>query len=154
MYLIGWIILLFSVLVYVDSGAPVPRFMRFSRHMRRGRGEAERRLVGEDVMNEENRVANSKDELRVLQVSKAFRGSQKKAVDDVSFGISKETFTILGPNGMRHSFLLKIRAKAHVTPRCGKDDNFQRYPYVISISLPRVSLGHAHVSHHRRRDHA
>jgi ATP-binding cassette, subfamily A (ABC1), member 3 len=100
-YLIGWIILLFAVLVYVDSGTPVPRFMRFSRHLGCRRGQVERRAVGgDDVANEEKRVADSKDELRVLGVSKAFKGSRKKAVDDVSFGISKETFTILGPNGV------------------------------------------------------
>ena len=52
-----------------------------------------------DVRAEEERVRNSSDALRVLGVSKTFRGAGT-VVDSVSFGVARDTiFALLGPNG-------------------------------------------------------
>lgn len=55
---------------------------------------------GEDVLLEEERVkSTTSDPLRLLHVSKRFKDSSAKAVDDVSFGVGSETLALLGPNG-------------------------------------------------------
>jgi len=57
--------------------------------------------MAKDVFEETESVEKStSDFLRVLHVSKTFKGSDTKAVDDVSFGVAKDTvFAMLGPNG-------------------------------------------------------
>ena len=53
----------------------------------------------DDVEKEAIAVADSDDILRVLDVEKTF-GGDNKVVDDVSFGVSRDTiFALLGPNG-------------------------------------------------------
>ncbi|THU78042.1 P-loop containing nucleoside triphosphate hydrolase protein, partial [Dendrothele bispora CBS 962.96] len=52
----------------------------------------------EDVLQEAEATTKSDDLLRVLGVSKTF--GRNRVVDDVSFGVSKDTiFALLGPNG-------------------------------------------------------
>jgi ATP-binding cassette, subfamily A (ABC1), member 3 len=51
-----------------------------------------------DVIAEAAAVAKSNDSLRVLGISKTY--GDKKVVDNVSFGVSRDTvFALLGPNG-------------------------------------------------------
>ena len=109
LYLILQILFAFAVLVYVDSGAPVPAFLQRGRI----RGRADRAQVadkGEDVLQELNadvlaekaRVAESNDMLRVVNLSKRYHGAPRGqlAVDDVTFGTQLgESFALIGPNG-------------------------------------------------------
>jgi ATP-binding cassette subfamily A (ABC1) protein 3 len=96
-YLIGFIILFFVILVSSSSGLAYFRFVNFLR-LRPSDSNPERRIA-DDVSHEEERVLTSSDHLRVLQISKTFRRSRTKAVDNISFGVSTETVTLLGPNG-------------------------------------------------------
>lgn len=98
-YLVMYIILLFAFLVWMDSGRPVPFGFAFHRNKAHV-GTVGGHQPGDDVVAEASRVgAVETDPLRVLNVSKRFRGSKTKAVDDVSFGVGRETLGLLGPNG-------------------------------------------------------
>ncbi|QRV97339.1 ABC transporter [Ceratobasidium sp. AG-Ba] len=55
-------------------------------------------MFGVDVKVEAERVHDSQDALRVLDVSKRFPGGFT-AVDNISFGVGNETLALLGPNG-------------------------------------------------------
>lgn len=56
-------------------------------------------LSKDDVEQEALAVSTSDDILRVLDIEKTF-GRDNKVVDDVSFGVSRNTiFALLGPNG-------------------------------------------------------
>jgi ABC-type multidrug transport system fused ATPase/permease subunit len=106
-YLIVECLLFFSVLVYVDSGSVLPRWLQLTRPPPREAGAAMAdRMTAQDVREETEAVdASSGDLLRVLHVSKTFGRSSSKAVDNVSFGVSQDTvFAMLGPNGAGKSF--------------------------------------------------
>lgn len=95
-------LILFGVLVYVDSGSILPSWLQFMRPPSRELDESsEGRPTPKDVTEEIEAVEASKtDLLRVLHVSKVFDRSLSKAVDDISFGVSRDTvFAMLGPNG-------------------------------------------------------
>ena len=95
-------LILFGVLVYVDSGSILPSWLQFMRPPSRESDESsEGRPTPKDVTEEIEAVEASKtDLLRVLHVSKVFDRSLSKAVDDISFGVSRDTvFAMLGPNG-------------------------------------------------------
>lgn len=101
-YLIGQGFALFGVLVYVDSGSLLPRWLQFTRPPLREVNYADNgNHPAKDVTEETEAVeSSSEDLLRVLHVSKTFDSSSSKAVDDVSFGVSRDTvFAMLGPNG-------------------------------------------------------
>lgn len=94
----------FAILVYVDSGSILPKMLQFMRPPTRGkreRDEGPEHIHTKDVLEETEAVEKSDtDPLRVFHVSKTFGGSDTKAVDDVSFGVSQDTvFALLGPNG-------------------------------------------------------
>ncbi|KAJ7584352.1 hypothetical protein C8J56DRAFT_950802 [Mycena floridula] len=92
LYLIIYSFVLFALLVWVDSGATWPKFMT-----RRTKSKASNQ-VNEDVTAEARAVAESKDALRLLNVSKSF--GHNKVVDNVSLGVASDTiFCLLGPNG-------------------------------------------------------
>ena len=93
-YLIVWIIVLFGILTYADSGSPLRQFF-----LRLRKNPAKRASSRPDVEAEAAAaVANANDALRVLNVSKSF--GKGKVVDDVTFGVGKDTiFALLGPNG-------------------------------------------------------
>jgi ABC-type multidrug transport system fused ATPase/permease subunit len=61
-----------------------------------------------EVAEEETRVANSQDGLRVLHIDKVYRpiGGQKvHAVEDLTFGVKPgEVFALVGPNGGEYMF--------------------------------------------------
>lgn len=100
-YLIVDCLVLFAFLVYVDSGSVLPRWLQFTRPPAREVDAAKDDRLGENDVAEETAAveSSSTDLLRVLHVSKTFDRSTK-AVDDVSFGVSKDTvFAMLGPNG-------------------------------------------------------
>ncbi|KZT01143.1 P-loop containing nucleoside triphosphate hydrolase protein [Laetiporus sulphureus 93-53] len=107
LYLIGYSFALFAILVWVDSGSIRPRRLkshkRDSTTTKLASGVEELRAAcirRHDVDDEAAAAAKSNDALRVLNVVKAYGSPGNKVVDDVSFGVPKDTiFALLGPNG-------------------------------------------------------
>lgn len=95
-YLIVYSIFLFAFLVWFDSGSKLPRVMSSALQKkgtnRPGTAEEE---IPEDVKEEAIAVESSSDPLRVMHVSKQYPGSTIKSVDDVSFGVSRDTVLAL-----------------------------------------------------------
>lgn len=102
LYLFVECFVFFGILVYHDSGSVLPRWLQFMRPPTREADSGNQgRPIEKDVIEETQAVETSDtDLLRVLHVSKTFDRTAKKAVDDVSFGVSRDTvFAMLGPNG-------------------------------------------------------
>ena len=102
LYLFVYSFVLFSILIWADSGSWVPRRL----HPRKGisSGSGAMSSSKEDVAAADT-VSKSDDLLRVLNVFKTYNGNQ--VVDDVSLGIPRDTlFALLGPVSVR---LLKVR---------------------------------------------
>lgn len=127
LYLIMQSLVCFAILVWVDSGAPLPALFR--RHLKGGSSEG----TPQDVIEERERVEhNPNDALVVRSLSKKFHGTQKLAVDSVSFGVdSGDTFALLGPNGAGKTTALacirgvvspvaNCRGRAHLAPSCSR----------------------------------
>ena len=92
LYLIVMGFILFGILVWVDSGSLLPR-----RRSSSATSDSDR-PIPPDVATEAKLVSESRDLLRVLQVTKSYDGDN--VVDDVSFVVPRETiFALLGPNG-------------------------------------------------------
>ncbi|KAK4505071.1 hypothetical protein PRZ48_003034 [Zasmidium cellare] len=95
LYLIIQSAIFMTVLIAFDSGWR-PSFLARSRH--RSQDHEEMDDVDNEVFSEAIRIEDSKDELRVNHVTKAF--GPNVAVQDVSFGVPHgDTFALLGPNG-------------------------------------------------------
>jgi len=103
-YLVVYIFVLFGILVWVDSGAVLPR----KRTAKAATSAIVRRLSRKswqagnkrDVYEEAMKVATSDDTLRVLNVVKAYGSPDNRVVDNASFGVSQNTvLALLGPNG-------------------------------------------------------
>jgi hypothetical protein len=140
-YLILWSLILFGILVWVDSGSILPRRRPTSLETE---GEAKREVPA-DVVEEARLVANSSDALRVLEVTKSFGGDA--VVDDVSFGVSKDTiFALLGPNGAgktttfniirKYSISTLTRIISPISDRWRRYPSFRRRLYQWNISDP------------------
>lgn len=100
-YLFVYGFILFGILVWVDSGSFLPRRIATfrSRHSRGSSAPGDGTLR-EDVKIESEAVMTSSDSLRVLRIVKSFDGAKDRVLDDVSFGVGKDTvFALLGPNG-------------------------------------------------------
>jgi len=89
----------FAVLVYVDSGSPIPAFLRGRRKNKSAFTVEAPTMV--DVMEEKERLERgTADALQIQRLKKRYTGAHITAVDDVSFGVSEgETFALIGPNG-------------------------------------------------------
>jgi len=100
LYLYVHSFILFGILVWVNSGSILPhRRPHFSRT------EDLSKLTTEDVVAEAKSILNLSDLLHVLQVTKSFVGDV--VVDNVSFGVSRETISaLLGPNRARKTLHL------------------------------------------------
>ncbi len=103
-YLIGYSFVLFAILVWFDSGTKLRRsFFRFKsgRNVASGQNASDSTEIAfDDVKAEAENVDYMEDPLRVVHISKTFKGSKAKAVNDVSFGVSQNTIlALLGPNG-------------------------------------------------------
>lgn len=99
LYFVLQALIAFALLVYIDSGSPLPAFLR-------GRHKAKNALLSTsalspDVSEEKARIeANPDDQLQVRNLRKKYRAAPNVAVDEVSFGVkSGETFALIGPNG-------------------------------------------------------
>ncbi|KAJ7083357.1 hypothetical protein B0H15DRAFT_911901 [Mycena belliarum] len=95
-YLVVYSFVLLGVLVRADSGTVLPQ--RFRKRSKVAATAEVIRPVKDDVALEARSAAQPHNLLRVLNVSKTF--GSKTVVDDVSFGVSRNTvFCLLGPNG-------------------------------------------------------
>lgn len=96
-YMIVQGLLAFALLVWVDSGRPLPHWLR-----RSGKVQGADPVRGDDVNAEKARVEGSgcADALVVRRLTKQFPKTTKPSVDDVSFGVAQgDTFALIGPNG-------------------------------------------------------
>ncbi|ORY26511.1 hypothetical protein BCR39DRAFT_541062 [Naematelia encephala] len=98
LYMVVQAFLAFGLLVYVDSGSPLPSFLRHRKNKAAFRVEA---TTMTDVVEEKERLdRGSSDALQVSRLKKRYGGADWNAVDDVSFGVKEgETFALIGPNG-------------------------------------------------------
>jgi ATP-binding cassette subfamily A (ABC1) protein 3 len=98
LYFVLQTIIAYSLLVWLDSGKPIPAFLR-----RGGKHKHDSPATqnNQDVVDEKERVARGpSDELQVIGLRKKYHGAPNVAVDDVSFGVSLgDTFALIGPNG-------------------------------------------------------
>ncbi|KAF7302390.1 hypothetical protein HMN09_00872700 [Mycena chlorophos] len=136
-YMIIYSFFLLGVLVWADSGSLLPRRFRKRPATAVAVSESEKPLK-EDVAREARLVAESDDLLRVLNVSKTF--GKNTVVDDVSFGVSKETvFCLLGPNGAGKTTTFNV-IRGDVIPETG-DALIQGVSVLNHPRAARVSLG-------------
>ena len=99
-YLFIYGFVLFGILVWVDSGSVIVRKFSQFRKSTFQASEKPAPVSGKDVHDEAAQVSNSTDALRVMNIVKAFGSASNRVVDDVSFGVSRNTiFALLGPNG-------------------------------------------------------
>lgn len=94
-YLVIQAVFAFAVLVYVDSGSPIPAFLR---RKHRNRNSADMSEESSDVTDERERVKdeNTGEELIVRRLRKKYSGADAFAVNDVSFGVSSgQTFALV-----------------------------------------------------------
>ncbi|BEI81402.1 hypothetical protein CcaverHIS002_0205620 [Cutaneotrichosporon cavernicola] len=94
-YMIGQGAIAFALLVWVDSGYPIPHWAR-----RTGKIKGADPTRSPDVLAEAARAASSDDALVVNRLTKQFEKKVKPSVDDVTFGVAQgDTFALIGPNG-------------------------------------------------------
>lgn len=95
LYLTVQSMLLFALLISIEGG---PSILSRLRPTSRLHDVEEKEPMDRDIADEIVRVPKSKDNLRLLHVSKTFNKSV--AVDDITFGVGAgEIFALLGPNG-------------------------------------------------------
>lgn len=99
LYMVVQILVTFGILVYVDSGSPIPAFFRRKRSSHAISSVEKEASV--DVLEEKERLnRGSADALQVNGLRKRYSGADKFAVDDVTFGVAEgTTFALIGPNG-------------------------------------------------------
>lgn len=120
-YLIGYSFVLFAVLVWFDSGTKFRRSLFSFKHRRDHDAVTDQAVTNsdtstfDDVKVEAENVESAGDPLRVMHVSKAFKGSKTKAVNDVSFGVSQNTIlALLGPNGAGKTSTFNVISKCYL----------------------------------------
>lgn len=101
-YMLVQAVIAFCLLVWVDSGRPIPHWMRRKRNGNKIKGADPQR--SEDVLAEKARVEGfgsaDADTLVCRGLTKQFDKRLKPSVDDVSFGVAQgDTFALIGPNG-------------------------------------------------------
>lgn len=98
----------FAVLVYVDSGSPLPAFLYRSRL--KGVHNDPDDTRSSDVIEEKERLmAGAPDMLQVLGLKKRYGSSKQLAVNDVSFGVETGVnFALIGPNGAGKTTTLAV----------------------------------------------
>ncbi|EJD03513.1 P-loop containing nucleoside triphosphate hydrolase protein [Fomitiporia mediterranea MF3/22] len=139
-YLIVYAFVLFAFLVWFDSGSKL--YYTLSSALRRSgitRGDVPDGDIPRDVQEEASLVESSNDPLRVMHVSKQYPGSSVRSVDDVSFGVSRDTvLALLGPNGAGKTSTFNI-IRGDTVPDQGdvliQDTSVIRYPRTARLSL-------------------
>lgn len=100
LYFVLQSLIAYSLLVYIDSGSPVPSIFRRKHKPKQGLSTSTE--ISQDVIDEKERVelGASDDHLQVVGLRKKYHGAPNVAVDDVSFGVQVgDTFALIGPNG-------------------------------------------------------
>lgn len=96
LYLIVQSIILFCILLWMDSGSSFFKFIKGTKSRRAVHEYSEPASI--EVLEEENRASQAGLGLRVLHLSKMF--GKNRAVDDLTFSVQRgEIFGLLGPNG-------------------------------------------------------
>ncbi|KAG9094519.1 hypothetical protein FS749_012297 [Ceratobasidium sp. UAMH 11750] len=142
-YLVGWIIFLFGLLMWIEYGRPRPKWPRFRRDVATAETDTEKTATqngafGAEVKAEAERVRQSKDALRLLGVGKTFPGPFT-AVDDATFGVDNEMFAMLGPNGAGKTTTFNI-IRGNIRPTRG-DVLISGTSIVDEPAAARLSLG-------------
>ncbi|TDL26382.1 P-loop containing nucleoside triphosphate hydrolase protein [Rickenella mellea] len=136
-YLIGFSVIFFVILIWHDSGSPFSRQTGRSRKRRRDSDSAH---YEEDVIAETKSVAQTNDPLRILNVTKNFKKGGVNAVDNVSFGVQHDSvLALLGPNGAGKTTTFNI-IRGDVVPTRG-DVLIQGTSVITSPRAARLSLG-------------
>lgn len=93
LYLVLQALFAYGVLIYVDSGSPIPAFLRSRRKVKDAHSTDE---GGVDVAEERERVARGTgQELEVRDLSKRYNGAKSFAVNGASFAVgSGDTFAL------------------------------------------------------------
>jgi len=152
LYLILQSILLFALLLYLDSGnagTTLKRlFSRFSPAPARP-SDSLAAVSDEEVAHElvdvnksgSTAVTNDQDGLRILNLTKSF--GSNTAVDNVTFSIPhSQVFALLGPNGAGKSTTISlIRGDIRPNPHHGGDILVESHSVTTSRSTARRSLG-------------
>ncbi|KAH8119799.1 P-loop containing nucleoside triphosphate hydrolase protein [Phellopilus nigrolimitatus] len=140
-YLIIYSLVLFAFLVWFDSGTKFSTKLvsSFKKKSRTVSGVPNKGEPLKDIQEEADAVAVSSDPLRVMHVTKKYQGSMVNAVDDVSFGVSRDTvLALLGPNGAGKTSTFNI-IRGDVIPEQGdvliKGTSVVRNPRTARISL-------------------
>jgi ATP-binding cassette subfamily A (ABC1) protein 3 len=99
LYMVVQTLFAFAILVYVDSGSPIPALLRGRRKNKSAFKVEAPTMV--DVLEEKERLERGTgDALQIARLTKRFGRAEGLAVDDVSFGVSEgDTFALIGPNG-------------------------------------------------------
>ncbi|KAG8712129.1 hypothetical protein FRC08_015002 [Ceratobasidium sp. 394] len=142
-YLVGWIFFLFGLLMWIEYGKVIPKWLRL-RDTTKTTGPDLEKLVAHDTMfsaevkAEADRVHDSQDALRVLDITKKFPG-RFTAVGGVSFGVDNETVALLGPNGAGKTTTFNI-IRGNIRPTRG-DVRVNGKSIVYNPADARLSLG-------------
>jgi len=106
LYLILQIFVLFSILLWYDSGSVVAWYRRL-RKSSSSTPKTNEVPADEEFIEELARVSSSNDGLRVLHLTKSF--GSNTAVENMTFGIKRgEVFALLGPNGAGKSTTISL----------------------------------------------
>ncbi|KAL4967743.1 putative ABC transporter [Aspergillus stella-maris] len=104
LYLAVQSVLLFALLVWLESGSSMTSWLGLKS---RAKDLEEKVPLDQDIAEEAGRVSNSKDNLRILHVSKTFK--KFTAVEDITFGVGAgQIFALLGPNGAGKTTLISL----------------------------------------------
>ncbi|EGX93088.1 ABC transporter [Cordyceps militaris CM01] len=140
LYLTIQSIILFLVLLWLDSGSP---FSWLSRIFSRSRPATDPEIMDQDVLDEQARVSGpgaQDDGLRVAHLIKSF--GKYTAVDNVSFGIKRgEVFALLGPNGAGKSTTISVIRGDLKPSRHGGDVFIEGVSVTKHLPLARTHLG-------------
>ncbi|KAK8143650.1 hypothetical protein G3M48_006937 [Beauveria asiatica] len=140
LYLTVQSIILFLMLLWLDSGSPLswlpPIFSR-------SRPAKDLETLDQDVLDEQERLRGpgaQGDGLRVDHLTKSF--GKNTAVDNVSFGIRRgEVFALLGPNGAGKSTTISVIRGDLKPSRNGGDVFIEDVSVTKSLALARTNLG-------------
>ncbi|KAF9471812.1 P-loop containing nucleoside triphosphate hydrolase protein [Pholiota conissans] len=134
LYLIVYAFILLGILVWVDSGSRAIRLPKKKKDVHPT--DPPKTLPGGDL--DADSVSSLEDPLRIIDVSKSFKG--KQVVDNVNLSIPKNTiFALLGPNGAGKTTVFNI-IRGNIIPDSG-DVSINGASIVRHPRIARSSLG-------------
>lgn len=137
LYLVVQAVVLFTVLVWWDSGYKPPFLTALSQRIHRDAGVDSKEVdseqtaephsvsdpaVAAEIRRIEHQTASETDSLRVVHLHKFF-GRSNHAVQGITFGVPRgEVFALLGPNGAGKSTTISL-VRGDIRPSHGVDAN-------------------------------